>query len=74
MKKITINTSIAPYFSGGDEFAKKIKKSLTKPSNWCIIYSKAWHCLRESQMYDRCFGQGTEGLGQSICLKEGKGS
>ena len=33
MKKITINTSIAPYFSGGDEFAKKIKKSLTKPSN-----------------------------------------
>ena len=25
-------------------------------------------------MHDRCFSQGAEGLGQSICLKEGKGS
>ena len=27
---ITINTSITPYFSSGDEFAKKIKKILDK--------------------------------------------
>ena len=44
-KEFTINHKESPWLqSRGWICQRKLKKSLTKSSNWCIIYSKVWHC------------------------------